>query len=377
MSIKYVTQRIAVNMSFPSASAKKVLALAALAMVTTVLGACQAPAKPEAKNHPRVLTYRVGASSQTGTAYAGTIRSRVEQNLAFRVGGKIIERRVNLGDRVSPGQLLMRLDPTDYSDGVDAAVAAVAAARSVAVRANANYERVNSLASSGSTSVDMVEQARAAKDSADAGLKAAEAQLATVRNQRAYTELRADIAGVVVELPAEAGQVTAAGQPVIKLAQVGAPEAVVGLPQANHTAGETAQVTVFGATGAVYNGRLRQISAAADPSTRLFEARYVLDASLADAPLGSTVQVTPSGGDAAPSSLDVPLSALVDKGQGTRVWVIDAKGSVRAKPVTVARFNEETASISSGLSQGDVIVAAGAQLLNEGQVVQVIQGGTL
>lgn len=377
MSIKYATPWIKVNMSFPSPLVKNGPALVFLATVMTTLVACHAPAKPETNSRPRVLTYQVGAAAGTETAYAGTIHSRVEQTLAFRVGGKIIERKVNLGDRVSPGQLLMRLDPTDYSDGVDAATAAVAAARSVAVRANANYERVNSLAASGSTSVDMIEQARAAKDSADANLKAAEAQLATVKNQRAYTELRADVAGVVTELPGEAGQVVTAGQPVIKIAQAGAPEAVVGLPEAGHIIGEAAQITVFGATGAVYNGRLRQVSAAADPSTRLFEARYVLDASLTDAPLGSTVQVSPDGVKAASSSLDVPLSALVDKGSGTRVWVIDAKGSVRARPVKVARFNEETATLSSGLSQGEVVVAAGAQLLNEGQVVRAIRGGTL
>ena len=171
--------------------------------------------------------------------------------------------------------------------------------------------------------------------------------------------------------------VIAAGQPVIKIAQAGAPEAVVGLPEANHTVGETAQITVFGATGSAYSGRLRQMSAAADPATRLFEARYVLDATLTEAPLGSTVKVTPTGEKTAVTSLDVPLSALVDKGHGTRVWVIDAKGAVRARQVKVTRFNEETASISSGLTQGEVVVAAGAQLLNEGQVVQAIKGGTL
>jgi RND family efflux transporter MFP subunit len=348
-----------------------------MVVALAALGACNATPPPETNTAARVLTYSVDASHDTGTAYAGTIKARVEQNLAFRVGGKIIERKVNLGERVSPGQLLMRLDPTDYSDGVSAASASVAAARSVAVRANANYERLNSLAASGSASVDTVEQARAAKDSADANLKAAEAQLATVKNQRAYTELRADVAGVVVEIPGEAGQVTAAGQPVIKIAQISAPEAVVGLPEAGHAIGETAQVTVFGTNNAVYTGRLRQVSMAADPSTRLFEARYVLDASFTEAPLGSTVRVTPTGVKTSAPALDVPLSALVDKGQGTKVWVIDPKGKVHARPVTVARLNEETASIASGLNPGDVVVAAGAQLLNEGQAVQAIRGGKL
>ncbi|WP_049781783.1 efflux RND transporter periplasmic adaptor subunit [Asticcacaulis excentricus] len=345
--------------------------------MAALLAACHASPKAETDAPTRVLTYMVRASNGSGTAYAGTIKARVEQTIAFRVGGKIIERKINVGDHVSPGQLLMRLDPTDYNDGLEAAMATVAAARSAAVRANANYERVNSLAASGSISVDTTEQARAAKDSADANLKAAEAQLATIKNQRAYTELRADVAGVVVEIPGEAGMVTAAGQPVIRIAQSGAPEAVVGLPEAGHAVGEVAQATVFGSNNATYTARLRQVSLVADPATRLFEARYVLDAALTDAPLGSTVRVTPAGAKAVTAAMDVPLSALVDKGQGTRVWIIDAQGKVRARPVTVARLNEETASIASGLTQGDVVVAAGAQLLSEGQAVQVIRGGVL
>ncbi|CAL4869426.1 hypothetical protein MMA231_03718 (plasmid) [Asticcacaulis sp. MM231] len=189
--------------------------------------------------------------------------------------------------------------------------------------------------------------------------------------------MRADGAGIITAIPAEAGQVTGVGQPVIQIAMAGPPEAVVGLPDGRHTPGEIATVTVFGAPSGTHTARLRQISASADPSTRLFEARYVLDATLADAPLGSTVTVIPSVAPASSPGLDVPLSALVDKGAGTSVWTIDAKGRVTSQPVKVSRINEETASITEGLSQGDVIVAAGAQLLHEGEVVSPVRGGVL
>ena len=352
-------------------------ALTVLAAAAALTGACHAPAQADRTSPPRVLVYQVGAGAETGTAYSGTIHSRVEPDLSFRVGGRILERRVSVGDHVSAGQLLMRLDPTDYDDAVSGAVAAVSAAQAQATRATASYERLVALSASGSTSPDTVEQARAGKDSADAGLKAAQAQLAAARNQRAYTELRADGAGIVTALPAEAGQVTGAGQPVIRIAMAGPPEAVVGLPDAGHVAGETATVTVFGAQASTHSARLRQISAAADPATRLFEARYVVDATVADAPLGSTVSVSPSVSHAPSPGLDIPLSALVDRGGGTTVWIVDAKGRVRSKPVTVSRLAEETASIASGLSRGDIIVAAGAQLLHDGEVVTPVRGGTL
>jgi RND family efflux transporter MFP subunit len=363
-------------MSFPS-NLSRLAVFTALASATLLISGCHAPAKSDRNVRPRILVYQVTSGAETGAAYSGTIHSRVEQDLSFRVGGRILERKVNVGDRVTAGQLLMRLDPADYDAAMGGATAAVSAAQAQATRANASYERLSALAASGSTAPDAIEQARAAKDSADANLKAAQAQLVTVRNQRAYTELRADGAGIVTAIPAEAGQVAGIGQPVIRVAMAGPPEAVVGLPDAGHAPGEAATVTVFGSQASTHSAHLRQISAAADPSTRLFEARYVLDATLADAPLGSTVTVAPSMARASSPGLDVPLSALVDKGEGTRVWTVDAGGRVRSKPVKVLRLNEETASIAGGLSQGDVIVAAGAQLLHEGEVVTPVRGGAL
>lgn len=362
---------------FSSRAGFAALAPAASLLAASLLAACHAPPKSNQNAQPRVLVYQVGAGAETATAYSGVIHSRVEQDLSFRVGGRISERRVNVGDRVTAGQLLMRLDPSDYDDALNGATAAVSAAQAQATRANASYERLAALAASGSTAPDAIEQARAGKDAADANLKAAQAQLAGVRNQRAYTELRADGAGIVTAIPAEAGQVTGVGQPVIRIAMAGPPEAVVGLPDAGHTPGETATVTVFGAQASTYSARLRQISAAADPSTRLFEARYVMDANLSEAPLGSTVTVSPSVARASSPGLDIPLSALVDKGSGAMVWIVDASGHVRSKPVRVLRLNEETASIAGGLAQGEIIVAAGAQLLHDGEVVTPVRGGAL
>jgi len=351
-------------------------AFTALAAATLVISACHRAPHVELASPPRVLVYQVGSGTETATSYSGTVHSRVEPDLSFRVGGRILERKVNVGDHVTAGQLLMRLDPADYDMAVNGAVAAVAAAQAQATRAEASFERLTALAASGSTSADTIEQARAAKESADAGLRAAQAQLATARNQKAYTELRADTAGVVVAIPAEAGQVTGIGQPVIRMAMAGAPEAVVGLPDAGHAVGETASVTVFGPQTSTHSAHLRQISLVADPSTRLFEARYVLDATPADVPLGSTVAVSPSVGRVAAAGIDIPLSALVDRGDGTRVWTIDA-GKARSRPVKVARLDEETALITGGLARGDVIVAAGAQLLHEGEVVSPVRGGAL
>ncbi|CAL4869425.1 hypothetical protein MMA231_03717 (plasmid) [Asticcacaulis sp. MM231] len=140
------------------------VAFAALASATILLSACHAPNKVEKSDRHRVLVFQVGAGTEAGTGYSGTLHARVEQDLSFRVGGRILERKVNVGDRVTAGQLLMRLDPVDYEDAVKGAVAAVSAAQAQATRANASFERLTALAASGSTSADTIEQARAAKD---------------------------------------------------------------------------------------------------------------------------------------------------------------------------------------------------------------------
>jgi len=154
----------------------------AVVAAAALVSACHAPPKSDKSLPPRVLTYQVGAGVGAATAYSGTIHTRVEQDLSFRVGGRIIERKVNVGDRVTAGQLLMRLDPADYDAALNGAIAAVSAAQAQAARANASFERLTALAASGSTSVDTLEQARAGKESADASLKAAQAQLTTIRN---------------------------------------------------------------------------------------------------------------------------------------------------------------------------------------------------
>src|SRR6185437_1170813 len=161
----------------------RLAAFAALAAATTLASACHRPSEPDPNVRPRILVYQVGSGAETGTAYSGTIHSRVEQDLSFLVGGRILERKVNQGDRVTAGQLLMRLDPTDFEDAANGAAAAVSAAQAQATRATASFDRLAALAASGSTSADALEQAKAARDSADPGLKAAQAQLATVRNQ--------------------------------------------------------------------------------------------------------------------------------------------------------------------------------------------------
>ena len=186
-----------------------------------------------------------------------------------------------------------------------------------------------------------------------------------------YSQLVADADGVVIETLVEPGQVVAAGQTVVKLAHSGPREAAVNLPETLRPAlGSTAYATLYGSTMRV-PVRLRQLSDAADPQTRTFEARYVLEGTAAKAPLGATVTVHLSG-DVATAMLQVPASSIVDRGKGPGVWVLNQPAStVSFQPVQVRQLDEELATISGALRPGQDVVALGVHLLHDGEHVRV------
>ena len=298
--------------------------------------------------------------------FTGIVGARVQSNLGFRVAGKIVERLVNVGQTVKAGQPLMRIDETDLRLALTAKRNAVTAARASAVQTEADERRYGSLVSDGWVSKQRYEQAKAASDTAKAQLAAAEAEAEVTENAATYSVLVADADGTVVETLGEPGQVVAAGQTVVRLAQAGPREAVVALPETIRPAiGSVAEASVYGGDGRRYTAHLRQLSDSADPQTRTYEARYVLDGMAAAAPLGATVTIWLTSGASEPE-VQVPLGAVFDDGGKTGVWVLDsATSTVHFRPIKLVRMTSEFAVIS-GLTSGDSIVSLGAQLLREG-----------
>lgn len=316
----------------------------------------------------RLVTAAPVGGSERG--FTGTIGARVESNLGFRVAGKIVERLVNVGEQVKSGQPLMRIDETDLRLAVTAKRNAVAAARAVVVQTDADERRYANLVNDGWTSKQRYEQAKAASDTAKAQLAAAEAEAGVAENQATYSVLVADADGTVTQTLGEPGQVVAAGQAVVRLAQSGPREAVVALPETIRPAiGSRADASLYGSDGRRYTAHLRQLSDSADPQTRTYEARYVLGGEAAAAPLGATVTIRLASQDSQPE-VQVPLGAVLDDGRTTGVWVFDgATSTVRLQPVKLLRVTSETAVVS-GSKSGDQIVSLGAHLLHEGARVR-------
>jgi RND family efflux transporter MFP subunit len=248
---------------------------------------------------------------------------------------------------------------------------AVIAARAVFVQASADERRYAVLVSGSlAASPQRYEQAKAAYDTAKAQLAAAEAEAKVAENEATYSTLVADADGTIVATLGEPGQVVAAGQTVVQLAHLGPREALVALPETiRPEPGSSAEAKVYGSDQNA-TARLRQISDSADPQTRTYEARYVLDGNAASAPLGATVTVTlaDSGNR---FDAEVPIGAVLDDGTRTGVWALNNDAStVRFMPVQIKRLGEETAVVT-GISVGQPVVALGAHLLRDGAAVRI------
>jgi len=265
----------------------------------------------------------------------------------------------------------MTIDRTDYVHAITARAETVSAAKAKAVQAAADEARYRGLVKSGAISASIYDQIKAASDAAQADLAAATAQEQVARDEGGYSQLVADADGVVVETLAEPGQVVMAGQPVVELAHSGQREAAINLPETlRPKLGSRAYATLYGSTTRV-PVRLRQLSGAADPQTRTFEARYVLDGAATNAPLGATVTVHLSG-DGETDTLQVPVASIVDQGKGPGIWLLNASTStVTFQPVQVRQLGEELAIISGNLHPGQQVVALGVHLLHDGQRVRV------
>ena len=349
--------------------------VALVGLLSFVLAACtDATSSTDPRTQPplvRVVAVKKTTSSER--SFTGIVAARVQSDLGFRVPGKVLERLVNAGQTVKRGQPLMRIDPTDLTLAVRARDEAVVAARARARQSADDELRYRGLVAGGAVSASAYDKVKADADASRALLNVAEAQAGVARNETGYAVLLADADGVVVATLAEPGQVVSAGQVVVRVAHAGRREAVIELPETLRPAiGSTGRASLYG-NGLAGPAKLRQLSDAANPQTRTFEARYVLDSSLAGAPLGSTISVHIADARSVPS-VQVPIGAIFDSGKGAGVWLVQGNSPrVTWRPVQIASLSDGAASVRGNLKTGDRVVALGAHLLREGEQIRLAQ----
>ncbi|BCL76433.1 resistance-nodulation-cell division (RND) efflux membrane fusion protein [Jeongeupia sp. HS-3] len=350
------------------------LKLAAVLTLMALLGACKDDAKLQEEVRPvRVMT--AGADAQLpGAELNGTVRAHVETPLGFRIGGKLIERRVEIGAVVKKGQVIARIDPQDAALNATAADAQAALARAQLAKVKMDYERSKALLAQKFVSQAEVDTRKASFDAATESLKQAEAQRQLANNQAAYATLLADADGAITKVSAEPGQVVAAGTPIVTLARDGVPEVALDVPENLHgkvKLGDKVLIRLWAMQGREFKGHVSEISAAADPASRTYAARVVFDEVVPQLGLGMTASVRLAAPDAVMPSgqIRLPLTALFGETGKQQVWRLDAKANrVHALPVKVLTITD-TAVLVSGVKPGEIIVTAGVHLLREGQPV--------
>ncbi len=349
-----------------------------LLLSTLALGGC-AKHEPVAEVvRPVQLAEVKLGSAANDSVFAGEVKPRHEADLAFRIGGKVVARQVEVGARVRQGQVLARIDAADVGLQVEAAKASVAAAEAEAAFAQAEYERYQNLLREKFVSASALEQKRNAAHTSRARLDQARAQLAVTQNQVAYATLQAPHAGVITAASAEAGQVVAAGQTVLKLAREDELEVAISVPESR--IGEIRgapklAVFLWAKPQKLYPARVREIAPAVDAVTRTFAVRVSILQPDADLQWGMTANVGLRG-DASATAALIPSASLYRKDGVPAVWVYDPQSrKVSLRPVQVTQYREDGVVVASGLNAGERIVAAGANKLQPGQVVRPYDGG--
>ncbi|MBV8837336.1 MAG: efflux RND transporter periplasmic adaptor subunit [Alphaproteobacteria bacterium] len=340
-----------------------------------VLAGCEANTAPAPASERPVQVLRVAFENETAQReFVGVVRARYESDLGFRVAGKIVTRLVSVGDRVHNGDVVARLDPQDLKLQAESADAELRAAESNRVQTAADYERYEQLRTRGFASVADYDRKKLARDEAEGRLERAKRALELARNQLAYTDLKADADGVITATLAEPGQVVAIGQGVVRLAHRGEKEAVVALPETWLAEARKARATVrlWHDSERSFAANLRELSPAADPATRTYAARFSIPDADDSVALGMTATVTLALGSQAPVAR-LPLSAILNRGSGPIVYVVDHNGALVQRPVAISAFTERSAIVTSGLTAGDQVVTLGVQKLEAGLKVRTIQ----
>jgi len=341
-----------------------IMALAAL------LAACEKPVEPPPPPRPALVIVAGKGDIHQSIVLVGEVKSRYESNQAFRVSGKIIERKVETGALVKKGQVLARLDAADSQLASAAAIADVRAAEAGFALAKSEVERQRQLVSKSFITPSALDKYEAELKTAEARVNQAKAQAAVSGNQSRYTSLVADRNGVITQIRAEPGQVVEAGEMIAQIVDPQQLEVQVAVPEsrmAKLKTGGRAIINLWAESQHPYDGVIREIAPAADSTTRTFNIRVKFDQPDDKVRLGMTAGVRFA--DNADTEIIVPNSAVTKKNGQTLVWVVDKGGIANPRPVSIGNFTEQGIAIKHGVQSGEMVAIAGVHTLVKGQRV--------
>ena len=344
--------------------------------ILALLAACRPAAEPPAPEiRPvRVMTVEKTAGGET-VSLTGNVQAQTEVNLSFRIDGRMIQRNVDVGATVKPGQVVATLNADNEENALQSARASLAAARAQLVEARNNYERYKTLLAQRFVAEAEFDRFAAILKTAQAQVDSAQAQVNIAQNRLGYAQLVADAGGTVTAVGAEPGEVVQAGRMIVQVARQAGRDAVFDVsPQIKDRAPANPEITVFLTTDPKVTaaGRVREVSPRADPATGTFRVRVGLTNPPAAMRLGTTVTGRMQLGSAA--GIEIPTSAVIRSDRQPAVWIVDPKTeTVAARNIEVGTQNSARVAVLSGLNPGDVVVTAGVQALRPGQKVRLLE----
>jgi RND family efflux transporter MFP subunit len=339
-------------------------------LFTLFLAACEKPAEPLPPPRPALVAIVGKTSANNAMVLVGEVKSRFESNQGFRIKGKIIERKVDVGSAVKKGQVIARLDASDTNLGTAAAMADVRAAEANRALAHSEVERQRQLVDKKFISQSALDKYEAELKTADARVNQAKAQAAVSGNQSRYTALVADRDGVVTQIRAEPGQVVDAGEMVVQVVDTKQIEVLIAVPEsrmAGLKVGDSVTVKLWADREKTYHGKVREIAPAASTTTRAFDVRVAINDADETVKLGMTAGVRFA--QIEDEKIIIPNSALTQINGKPSVWVIDKDNIANPREVTAGQFTENGVTVNSGLQAGEMVAVAGVHSLIKGQKV--------
>ena len=357
-----------------SMRSSSILSLAFVAAIGFTLSGCS---EEKAETQEIIRPVKVVEVAATGSGreldYSGSVKARTEMNLGFRVAGKITERLVNIGDRVKPGDILARIDATDYRLALKTAEANLAAAEKQLETTALSRSRAVQLFDKNITPKSQLEQATLAHDQALSARDAAASALDQAKNQVSYAELKSDQNGIVTAISADTGQVVGTGTPVVSVAVDGEKEVQIAVPEmdiALFKPGKSVKASFWSTAGLALEGTVREVAGSADPLSRTFAVRV----SLPDDPrvlLGMTAKIEAAASNSE-QMISIPLTALAENQGQKIVWVVKREDeTVHSRKITVASFSDDGVHVADGLQPGELVVIAGTQFMTENLKVKL------
>lgn len=352
--------------------------LAAAGILVLSLAACSEDKKETSAPVRPVLWTTVVLQNPGATTFAGTIEPQLTANLGFQALGRIVSRDVNLGDIIVKGQKLAELDDVSADLALKIAESDLISARAQQTNALATAQRQESLLERKAVAESDVDTARQARDSADAAVLKAQANVDKAREQLSYTILTATFDGVVTDVSAEVGQTVSPGMAVLTIAEPNQRDAVVDVPDGLNEAfkpGAAFTVAMQADLTVSATGKVREVAPDADPTTRTRRIKIGLENPPANMRLGTLITATLASSTSA--AIYLPKSAIIEKDGKSFVWVIDTEKAVaNSRAVTLGQEGHDHIEIKTGLDAGMRIVTSGVHSLTEGQAIRVDAGAS-